>query len=81
MSERGEQNWYPISRIGWFTDHIREGIDDLTRGQIELFRPALAEPYRLDDDTVNRAIRVYENQRDDLILFLLWGSRGSGARI
>ncbi|WP_159851065.1 hypothetical protein [Nocardia sp. CY41] len=68
MTERGEQNWYPISRIGWFTDHIREGID-VIRGQIDLFAPALDEPYRLDDDTVNHCIRVYENQREDLVLF------------
>ncbi len=21
-----EQNWYPVSRVGWFTAHIQEGI-------------------------------------------------------
>lgn len=68
MDGRGEQNWYPISRVGWFTDHVREGID-VTRGQIDLFAPALEQPYRLDDATVNRAARAYENQRDDLVLF------------
>ncbi|MGF6885998.1 hypothetical protein ABIA39_007489 [Nocardia sp. GAS34] len=68
MAERGEQNWYPTTRIGYFTNLVREGID-LTRGQIELFEPALAEPYRLDDATVIRAIRVYENQHADQVLF------------
>lgn len=68
MTERGEQNWYPISRIGYFTDLVQEGID-VTRGQIELFTPALDEPYRLDDATVNRAIEVYEHQRADQVLF------------
>ena len=30
-----EQNWYPISKLGWFTGHIREGIT-VTRRQLEL---------------------------------------------
>jgi hypothetical protein len=68
VDERGEQNWYPISQIGWFTDHTREGIT-VTRDQIELFKPTLDEPFRLDDDTVHRSIRAYRNQRDDLVLF------------
>jgi hypothetical protein len=63
-----EQNWYPTSKIGYFTDLVREGID-VTRGQIELFTPAMAQPYRLDDATVNRATRVYENQHADQVLF------------
>jgi hypothetical protein len=21
-----EQNWYPVSQVGWFTAHIQEGI-------------------------------------------------------
>jgi len=24
--EEREQNWYPVSQVGWFTAHIREGI-------------------------------------------------------
>ncbi|WP_067471548.1 hypothetical protein [Nocardia amamiensis] len=76
MAER-EQNWYPISRIGYFTDLVREGID-VTRGQIELFTPAMAEPYRLDDATVNRAARVYENQRADQVLFRNQADRWAG---
>lgn len=67
MIER-EQNWYPTSQIGFFTAHVREGIG-VTRGQIELFGPALAQPYRLDDATVNRAIEVYEHQQADQVLF------------
>ena len=30
-----EQNWYPISPLGWFTGHIREGVE-ATRHQLEL---------------------------------------------
>ncbi len=63
-----EQNWYPISKAGWFTQHIREGIE-VTRHQMELLQPALAQPYRLDDATVARVIRVHQDQADDLTLF------------
>lgn len=65
------------SRIEYFTDLVREGID-VTRGQIELFTPALDEPYRLDDATVNRAIEVYENQRADQVLFRNQADRWAG---
>jgi hypothetical protein len=63
-----EQNWYPISKVGWFTRHIREGIE-VTAGQLELLQPALAEPYRLDDHTVAEIIRVHQDQADDIVLF------------
>jgi hypothetical protein len=43
-----EQNWYPISKLGWFTGHIREGIT-VTRRQLELLQPARSQPYLLDE--------------------------------
>ena len=33
-----EQNWYPISKLGWFTSHIREGVA-VTLRQLELLQP------------------------------------------
>ena len=39
----GEQNWYPIDMVGWFTEHVREGVE-VTAGQLGLLAPALAEP-------------------------------------
>ena len=38
-----EQNWYPISKLGWFTSHIREGVE-ATRHQLELLQPAQGAP-------------------------------------
>jgi len=67
VSER-EQNWYPIGEVGWFTGHVREGVE-VTTGQLDLLRRALAEPYRLDDATVSRIIRVHEDQAADVALF------------
>jgi len=63
-----EQNWYPISKLGWFTGHIREGVE-ATRRQLELLQPARARPYALDDATVARIIRVHRDQAADLDLF------------
>jgi len=63
-----EQNWYPISKLGWFTGHIREGVT-VTRRQLELLQPARARPYVLDDATVARVIRVHRDQAGDLALF------------
>ena len=63
-----EQNWYPVSKLGWFTDHIREGIA-VTRHQLELLQPTRSRPYLLDDATVARAIQVHHDQAGDLDLF------------
>jgi hypothetical protein len=63
-----EQNWYPISRAGWFTGHVREGIE-VTRHQLGLLQPARERPWLLDDATVARTIRVHREQAGDLTLF------------
>jgi hypothetical protein len=55
-----KQNWYPISKLGWFTDHIREGIT-VTRHQLELLQPARSRLYLLDDATVARTIQVHHD--------------------
>ena len=68
MSGEREQNWYPIGKVGWFTQHIREGIE-VTAGQLRLLQAALVQPGRLDDATVARIIRVHQDQADDLMLF------------
>jgi hypothetical protein len=68
VSGEREQNWYPVGKVGWFTQHIREGIE-ITAEQLTLLQPALAQPYRLDDATVARIIRVHQDQAGDLVLF------------
>ncbi len=60
VSGEREQNWYPISKVGWFTQHIREGIE-VTAEQLALLQPALAQPYRLDDATAARIIQVHQD--------------------
>jgi len=63
-----EQNWYPVSQVGWFTAHIQEGIA-VTGHQLKLLRPALARPGLLDEATVARIIGVHQDQAGDLVLF------------
>ena len=63
-----EQDWYPVSKLGWFTGHIREGVAATCR-QLGLLQPARARPYVLDDATVARIIRVHRGQAGDLTLF------------
>ena len=63
-----EQNWYPVSKLGWFTGHIREGVETTCR-QLGLLQPARARPNVLDDATVARIIRVHRDQAGDLTLF------------
>ncbi len=63
-----EQDWYPVSKLGWFTGRIREGVE-ATRRQLELLEPARVRPYRLDEATVARIIRVHRDQARDLTLF------------
>ena len=57
-----------LSKLGWFTGHIREGIT-VTRRQLELLQPARSQPYLLDDATVARIIGVHHDQAGDLDLF------------
>jgi hypothetical protein len=66
--EEREPNWYPVSQVGWFTAHIREGIA-VAGHQLELLQPALARPGRLDDATVARIIGVHQDQAGDLVYF------------
>jgi 16S rRNA U1498 N3-methylase RsmE len=56
---------------------VRKGIS-ITGGQIELFALAVKQLYRLDDATVNHAMRVYENQREDQALFRNQAGRWAG---
>ncbi|HXZ74603.1 MAG TPA: hypothetical protein VEH31_27560 [Streptosporangiaceae bacterium] len=63
-----ELNWYPVSKLGWFTGHIREGIT-ATRRQLELLQPARSQPYLPDDAAVARIIGAHQDQAVDLDLF------------
>jgi hypothetical protein len=60
VSDEREQNWFPIGKVGWFTQHIREGIE-VTAEQLGLLQPALTQPYRLGDATVARIMRVHRD--------------------
>ena len=67
MSGGREQNWYPVGKVGWFTQHLRKGTG-VTAGQLGPLQPAPARPGRLDDATAARIIGVHQDQADDLML-------------
>jgi hypothetical protein len=49
-----EQNWYPVSQVGWFTAHIQEGIAVtgarvLVTSRIQLSRILFGPPWDHDN--------------------------------
>ena len=67
-SKQREQIRHPISKLPLFTAMIHDGLAN-TEEQYETFLKAKAKPHVLDDATVNRAIRLYEAQIEDVKLF------------
>lgn len=71
MSEQSgsrEPQWQPSSqvfRVGTMID----GMLASARDQYALLQEARPKPHVLDDATVNRVVRVYTEQRDDLWLY------------
>jgi len=60
VRDEREQNWYPIGKVGWFTQHIREGIE-VTAEQLRLLQPAL--PGRTSSMTPRGPdVRVHEDR-------------------
>lgn len=69
MAPSEEQpDWKSISWLPTMTEHL-QGMLQASREQLDLLGPALAEPYRLDDATVERMQRAFQTQLDDLWLW------------
>ncbi len=60
--------WQPISMLPTITTHI-DGMLEAAQEQYETLLPAKARPHALDDYTVNRVIKVFTEQQQDLWLF------------
>jgi hypothetical protein len=68
-----EQNWYPISKLGCFTGHVREGVE-ATRRQLELLQPARGPaqrtgrrhrgPHHPGTPRPGRDLTLFQNQAD-----------------
>jgi hypothetical protein len=63
-----EPNKLPISQLPLLTQMVHDGLEN-TINNYRMFQQAEHTPYILDDATVQRAQRVYTDQRDDLWLY------------
>jgi hypothetical protein len=72
-----QPNWQPISQLPLIA-HMIDGMTDSAEEQLVNLQQAEAQPHLLDNATVDRLIRVYTEQKNDLWLyeeqFARWGS-------
>ncbi len=68
MSENRTPNWQPVKNIPLIARHI-DGMLEAATEQYSSLQEALPKPYVLDDYTVNRVIKVFSTQQNDLWLF------------
>jgi len=63
-TDKPQQNFYPIDNIGMFEDLTIAGIEN-TEENLASFMEAKDKPHVLDDEIVDRGIRLYKNQLED----------------
>ena len=63
-----QQIRHPISKLSLFESMINDMLAHMEE-QHETFTEAKAKPHVLDDATVNRAVKAYQNHLDDLQLY------------
>ena len=68
MTDQSIPQWKPISWLAVIAGHI-DGMLETDREQYEQLQEARLQPWRLDDATVARLIRVFTEQQEDLALF------------
>ena len=61
MSKKREQNWYPISKLPLFRSMI-DGYSADTEESYNTFFEGRKNPHVLDDATIDRALKVYNEQ-------------------
>ena len=68
MEQQEKPQWQPIEKLSLIA-RVIDGMLQATNEQYETLQPARQQPYVLDDYTVNRTIKVYIDQKDDLWVF------------
>ena len=63
-----QPQWQPIGKLSLIAHHI-DGMLEAAQEQYQTLLPAKARPHALDDYTVNRVIKVFTEQQNDLWLF------------
>ena len=68
MPQDQEPNWQPISALPMIASMIRETLEN-TEDQYQTLQEAEDKPHVLNDDLVDRVIRLYTLQAEDVELF------------
>ena len=66
MTSQETPNWQPITRLPLIASMIDEMLQD-AQEQYKNLGEVRSKPWVLDDDTVNRVVKVYTEQRDDIL--------------
>lgn len=65
LPNRPEPNWQPISQLPLLASMVDSVLEN-TEEQYQTFSEVKDRPHVLDDDIVNRAIKLYQAQIDDV---------------
>jgi len=68
MPNQSTPQWQPIEKLSLIASMI-DGALDATTEQYESLTEAKQQPYSLDDALVNRAIKAFTDQKDDLLTY------------
>ena len=68
MSDKRTPNWQPVSNIPLIAQMIDGMLAEATEHYVTL-QEAIPKPHVLDDYTVNRIIKVFTHQQEDLPLY------------
>src|SRR5258708_20262127 len=68
MATRQPPQWQPLSMLATLGPHL-DGMLEADQEQYAALLEAKPKPYVLDNATVDRVVRVYTTQRDELALF------------
>ena len=66
MTSQETPNWQPITMLPLMASMIDEMLQD-AQEQYKNLGEVRSKPWVLDDDTVNRVMKVYTEQRDDIL--------------
>src|SRR6266700_1327246 len=68
MTQNTKPQWQPIEKLSLIAS-IVDGMLEATTKQYGTLQKAKQKPYSLDDALVNRAVKVYTDQKNDLWVY------------
>jgi hypothetical protein len=64
-----QPNWYGLEKLPLYLDMSQQQLED-SRDQLETLLECKKRPHVLDDHTVDRVIKVYAEQAEDLWVYI-----------